>query len=345
MTDLLPRDIKGYINETLRPALEGLDASHRRARKKVMVGAAGVTTAALLGLMWYMARVQGPMGWVDWAVAIGVVVGAAVVSQLLFYGWVVRGKDRELSQEVLAPLLEHIHGPVGELEGRRRWQEEVKEALCQWPVDRFVSRQGFRVGGGGEEKRLAEVAATMRVRVDEGERKEKSCHQIHGWVMEGRLSEGEGWEDVVVAITPRPGAEEWREVETLGGEALEVRAAGVLAVVPWVAERASEPMRPLRLPHVEFDDRCEVWTNDVAAARGLMGDAMIEAISRAAALWGRAEGQGYFEVVIKGGRIYVWWPRVTTVSQVRFLELADQVEWLVEWARDIGAGARILDAA
>ncbi len=346
VSELLPEEIKRYINEDLRPALEELEGDQRRRQRWVVIAAGVMTTAAIVGLAGYLMSLQGaPMGWVDWAVALGIVGLTGGVLHLCFYGLLVRGREEEFSERVLRPLLEYQYGEVKVVEERREQERMLKEELCQWSVDRFGGGELYEVQRDSRPVGIQEVEATMRVRLG-GEKRpqEKSCYQLRGWVMARRWAV-KGADDVVVSVMPRGGGEERREVKTLDGEVLEARSAGGLAVVPWSPERAEEAMRPLHLPHVEFDDLCEVWTNDVAAARGLIGEPMVEALSRAAKMWRHAEGRGYFHLLISGGQVMLWWPRVTTVAEVRFLDLGEQTEWLVEWARDIGAAARILDAA
>ncbi len=360
MTEEQPHfaDLRDHIRDELVPRIEQLRATHQ-TRSRIFYVSAVISTVvvlAALGVGGYLFEIT-EVTTLGFAIAVAVVLiyGAGLhgVFHLLF----VRGVRREYVDDVVAPLVEQLQ-PGVEYERDRPITDQQFESstIAQVPVVQFECQESFRVDLDTTRVRFSEVEAIGRGR-KEGESfaRKRNCFALRGLFFIARLSQPVRGTTVLFPTLRRfSNAEELpRLVDSGADHEPLVRPGANWPHVQWSPDAHDEPMAPVTVPDPEFHQLFDVYSTDVASARGLLRTPVVQRLKEVHSAFGagvqgiqemHTGGRDYFVLTARGEQLFVGRPSVRTFDEMRRFDVAQQTQLLVQLAADVRLSLELIEA-
>lgn len=351
------RDIRAYINEQLRPRIEQLRTNHQTKSRVFYVSAviSTVVVVALLGVAGTIFDVTR-VGTLQFVAAVAVVVVYGLALHGVFHLLFVRGARQHYVETVVAGLIEQIH-PGVDYDGEQSISQSDFEqgAIAQLPIADFDGYEQFRGDLQGAQVRFGAVDAICRGR-KEGQKfaRKQDCFLLRGLFFVAQLQSAPRGTTVVFPTLRRfTNADELpRIVDTGADHKAVVRPAAGWPHVQWSPQLHHEPMGEVTLPDPEFHHRFDVYSTHIGEARALLRPPVVERLKTVHQVWSsdvhrapiaRVEGQGFFMVVVRDGRLFVGRPTVRSVEEISRFELAQQIELLVQFGADVRLGLELVE--
>ena len=358
MNDQRNPGIKDFINVEILPRLRAMQEKHHQQSKLFYASAVISTLLVVVGV--------GVAG-----VALGVdsvfsAEFAAIVAVVLFFGIslhgifhvvFVHGVRTRYIEHIVAPLLDFIRPGVeyepGEAIGREEFDQS---AIAQLPVDHFSSRGLFRQCSDDGEIRFSEVEAKSRVKpAGDTTVLRRASFAARGFFFAAQLDETlEGTTVIAPTLRRFANADQLPRAQAPEGlQAPVIRPGEDWPHLDWMPENHGAPMGSVTLPDPEFHALFDVWSTEIAEARSVLHSPFLESLKAAHSVWRsdahRTEvtgtaGQGYFVLILRGDHLYLSRAMPRKLMEIRAFAPGDQVELLVQLARDVRLSIEVIEA-
>lgn len=357
MSESTDPGIKDFINRELLPRLEAMQQRHRSRSRLFMTSALVSTDIVIAGLgLAGVAAGLDELTVVEFGVAMAVIVLFGASLHALFHVVFVRGARDRYVDEIAAPLIDFVRPGVEYRADESISRSEFEaSALAQLPIHRYECRDVFAADLDGQPLRFSEVEVRCRVRKeDEKFAGRRDCFVVRGLLFIAPLSVSvEGTTVIAPTLRRFANADELPRIKA--PKSLQnpvVRPGEDWPHVDWIPENHPEPMGEVTLPDPEFQAQFDVWSTDIAESRSLLSSPFCQRLKEVYEVWRagahrtpvtQASGQGHFTLVLRGDRLYLNRPMPRKLIEMRSFAPGDQVELLVQFARDVRLGIELAD--